>query len=546
MSDAAGTGADDGFAGEDYDVVVIGAGFGGLYALHRMIGLGLRTTCLESGEGPGGTWYWNRYPGARVDVESLVYSYSFDDDLQQEWHWPEHFSPQPDIEAYAKHVVDRFGLAEYINFSTTVVALEYDETRCRWQVRTNAGAVISAHYVIAATGSLSTANVPAIAGAESFAGSSFHTARWPAEGVDLRGRRVGVIGTGSTGIQLIPMIAEQAQHLTVFQRTANFSIPSRNRALDPDYEREYKADYPQRRRKLWASKSGTALDPIVPPSALAVDDAEREKILMQAWKSRSGFNFQRAFSDVLTDIDANDLVAEFVRARIREIVRDPDVAEALCPSSHPLGTKRLCLESGYYETYNRDNVSLVDLRATPIVRMTPTGVATTAGEHQVDVLVYATGFDAMTGALTSIDIKGVGGRALVDKWADGPTTYLGFMASGFPNLFMIHGPGSPSVLAQMIMAGEWQVDWVVDLITYMSDHEYRCVDATPEAESAWAREVDAAADRTLYKRAESWYNGANIEGKPRMFMLYVDGFPAYCLRCTEVSRRGYEGFVLSS
>jgi cyclohexanone monooxygenase len=531
---------------QEYDAVIVGAGFSGMYALYRLGKRGLKLKTFEAGEGPGGTWYWNRYPGARVDIESMIYSYSFDEDLQQEWRWPEYFSPQKDLEEYANHVADRFGLREQIQFGTTVNRMRFDEVANRWHVYTDRGDHVVAKYVIAATGSLNATNVPNFKGVESFAGEWYHTSRWPKEGVDFAGKRVGVIGTGSTGIQVIPEIAELADHLYVFQRTANFSIPSYNRELDPEYERSYKDNYAERRRIMREAASFTALLASKSyDSVFDVDDVERERILNEAWQSRSGYLFIATFGDIRTNLAANEVVSEFVRNKIRGIVKDPDTAELLCPTTHPIGMKRLCMDTGYFETYNRDNVTLVDVRSHPIVEITPTGVKTTEGEYDVDILVYATGFDAMTGALTRMNITGNDGVDLRDKWVNGPTNYLGLMVAGFPNLFMIHGPGSPSVLAQMIMAGEWQVDWIDDFIAAVDAQGYARVETTPDWEEKWHEKVEAAADKMLFKRADSWYMGANIEGKPRVFMVFVGGWDTYCKLCNDAVANDFEGFTLT-
>ena len=527
----------------EYDIVVIGAGFSGLYALHRLSGTGLSIACFEAGDGVGGTWYWTRYPGARVDIESMQYSYSFDEALQQEWRWPEYFSPQADLEAYANHVADRFGLREKIQFGTRVSRLRFDDEAQRWHVRTEQGHAVTAKYVIAATGSLDAENVPAIPGLDSFRGEWHHTAAWPAGGVPFEGKRVGVIGTGSTGIQAIPVIAQTAAHLTVFQRTPSFSLPARNRPLDPQYEQEWKANYPQRRAEMRANYSLSYFPGQQYGSVFGYPPDERQRILEEGWRMRNGLRFLRTFSDTMRTMEANEVVAEFVRGKIRQIVRDPEVAERLCPTTYPLGGKRICMDTGYYETFNRENVTLVDVRANPITEITPSGLRTTAAEYDLDVLVFATGFDAVTGSLTRMNVTGTGGASLRDRWAGGPVSFLGMLVAGFPNLFLIHGPGSPGVLAQMIAGGEWQVDWLARLIGHMEAAGHQRVDTTPEWEGRWSAEVEAAADRTLYKHADSWYLGANIAGKPRVFMIYVGGFDQYMRRCEEQAAAGYEGFA---
>jgi cation diffusion facilitator CzcD-associated flavoprotein CzcO len=529
----------------ELDVVVIGAGFSGMYALHRLRDSPLRIKGFETGSGPGGTWYWNRYPGARVDIESMVYSYSFDEELEQQWHWPEHFSPQRDLETYANYVADRFGIREQIEFDTTVIRMRFGEQENRWHLWTSRGEHVLAKFVIAATGSLNATNIPDFPGVSTFRGEWHHTSKWPKQGVTFAGKRVGIIGTGSTGIQLIPVVAQEAKHLTVFQRTANYSIPSRNRPIDPDYERDYKENYRLYREMMKSTKSAAVLRGQIYRSVFDVTPEERDQILNEAWESRNGFRFVATFSDIRTSRAANEVVAEFVRRKIRETVHDPDVAELLCPKTHPLGTKRLCLDSGYYETFNRENVTLVDVRTNPIAEITPTGLRTTASEYELDLLIYATGFDAMTGSMTRMNLTGVGGVDLRDKWVNGPTNYLGFVVAGFPNLLMVHGPGSPSVLAQMIMCAEWQIDWIGDLLEHMVRNGYKRFDTTTEWEDAWGREVETAADATLFRMADSWYIGANIPGKPRVFMVYVGGFDVYTRRCDEAAERGYEGLVFS-
>jgi cation diffusion facilitator CzcD-associated flavoprotein CzcO len=530
----------------EFDVVVVGAGFSGLYALYRLGKLGLRVVCLEAGDGVGGTWYWNRYPGARVDIESMQYSYSFDEDLQQEWVWPEHFSAQPDLEAYANHVADRFGLREKIRFNARVDRLRFDEDGSCWHIATEQGQSVTANYVVAATGSLDAANVPAFPGLDSFQGRWYHTARWPKDGVDLAGKRVGLIGTGSTGIQIAPMVAETAAHLHVFQRTPAFSVPAFNVPLDHEYEREWKADYPQRRARMRANPAAIYPTNQQYGSALDHTPQERQRILEDAWTGHNGLLFLRTFDDIMLNPEANEVVAEFIRGKIRQTVHDREVAELLCPTTYPVGAKRICMDSGYYETFNRDNVTLVDVRAHPITEITPTGLRTTAAEYDLDVIIFATGFDGVTGSFTNMNVTGVGGADLREKWAAGPTAYLGFLVAGFPNLFMVHGPGSPGVLAQMVTGGEWQVDWIARFIQHMRAQGYNRVDTTPEWEQRWNREVDAVADHTLYKQADSWYLGANIPGKPRVFMIYVGGFDRYAQRCEEQVTTGYTGFVFDT
>ncbi|MDX1736546.1 MAG: NAD(P)/FAD-dependent oxidoreductase, partial [Halioglobus sp.] len=449
---------------EQVDVVIIGAGFSGMYALHRL--REHKVVCFEAGDGVGGTWYWNRYPGARVDIESMEYSYGFDEALQQEWKWPEYFSAQPDLERYANHVADRFDLRKHIRFSTTVSRMSFDEADNRWHVHTEQGDHVVCRYVIAATGSLTAPNIPPWPGREEFRGDILHTARWPREGVDFTGKRVGFIGTGSTGIQAAPIIAEQAEHLYVFQRTPAYCMPSGNRPLDEAHEREWKAHYRERREQMLHTYGASLIEYAEHPAADYTPE-QREEILEKAWNSKSAFQLLFAFRDVMTDQTSNEIVCEFARNKIRSIVKDPETAELLCPKTYPIGGKRLCIGNGYFEMYNRDNVTLVDAKSSPITAFTESGLRTSDADYELDVIVAATGFDAVTGAMARIDIEGVDQRKLSRKWEEGPTTYLGAMVSGFPNLFMIHGPTTPSAQAQMITTGEWQVNWTADIIEAM-------------------------------------------------------------------------------
>ena len=526
-----------------FDVVVIGAGFSGMYALHRLREQGRRVVCLEAGDGVGGTWYWNRYPGARVDIESMQYSYSFDEDLQREWSWSEHFSPQPDLEAYANHVADRFHLRKDIRFETRVDELTFDDAADEWHVGTASGERFVAKYVIAATGSLDVSNVPDWPGLGSFHGEAYHTSRWPKEGVDLAGKRVGLIGTGSTGIQLTPEVAAVADHLTVFQRTPNFSLPSFNRELDPDYEREWKADYPQRRKEVLNTHGAMLMSNVAQQrSIFDYTEAEREEIMERAWNARNGLEFIRTFTDTSSDPEANAILAEFVRNKIRAIVADPETAELLCPKTYPIGGKRICVDSGYYQTFNRDNVKLVDVRSHPIESITESGLRTADSDYELDVIIFATGFDAMTGSMLKMNVTGLDGVRLADSWSDGPKTVFGLMTAGFPNLFMVHGPGSPSVSAQMITTGEWQVDWILRTIDHLEEDEICRFSATPAQEYKWATEMNAVAARTMHAKTDSWYTGANIPGKPRALLMYVGGFERYSDWCTRAADHGYAEF----
>ena len=525
------------------DAVVVGAGFAGLYMLHRLRGLGFTARIFEAGKGVGGTWYWNRYPGARCDVESMDYSYSFSDELQQEWRWTERYSSQPEILKYINHVADRFDLRRDITLETRVNSAVFDEATNRWTVRTDRGHEISARFCIMATGCLSTTQQPTFKGLESFKGKWYHTGHWPHEGVDFTGQRVAVIGTGSSAIQSIPIIAAQAARLFVFQRTPNFSVPAHNAPLDPGYERAVKANYAEFRRQARESRVGFVVERN-DASALEVSDEERTREYEARWK-RGGLGFSSTFNDVLISKAANDTAAEFFRAKIRSIVRDPDVAETLVPKTYPLGTKRLCVDTDYYATFNRDNVSLVDLTKTPIEEITPDGLRTTREVYHLDSIVFAIGFDAMTGTLLALDIRGRGGRTLREKWAEGPKTYLGVSVAGFPNLFMITGPGSPSVLSNMIVSIEQHADWIADCIDHLREHHLATIEASPEAESEWVQHVNDVGHATLYPQANSWYMGANIPGKPRVFMPYIGGLGAYRQRCDEVAANGYAGCTLS-
>jgi cation diffusion facilitator CzcD-associated flavoprotein CzcO len=525
------------------DVVIVGAGFAGLYMLYRLRGLGLSAQVYEAGDGVGGTWYWNRYPGARCDVESMDYSYSFSDDLQQQWSWTERYASQPELLRYANHVADRFDLRRDIQLSTRVTAAVFDEATSRWAVRTDRGDHVSARFCIMATGCLSAAQVPDFKGLASFEGKWYHTGHWPHEGVDFTGQRVGIIGTGSSAIQSIPIIAGQASHLHVFQRTPNYSVPARNAPLDADYEQEWKANYAERRRLARESRIGFVVERRE-ESALGVPPDERQREYEHRWR-RGGLGFSATFPDLLTNPEANQTAAEWFHAKIRSIVRDSAVADTLVPRDYPLGTKRLCVDTNYYDTFNRDNVTLVDIRKSPIEAITPHGVQTRDAVYTVDSLVFATGFDAMTGALMRIDIRGRGGMTLQDKWAAGPRAYLGLVPAGFPNLFIITGPGSPSVLSNMIVSIEQHVDWIADCLVHLRDRGHATIDANVEAEDAWVDHVNEVGHMTLYPRANSWYMGANVPGKPRIFMPYVGGVFTYRQKCDDVVAKGYEGFTLA-
>ena len=531
---------------ENFDAIVVGAGVGGLYAIHRLRKLGLTLRAFEAAADVGGTWYWNRYPGCRCDVESLEYSYSFSDELQQEWRWPERYGTQPEILRYINHVADRFDLRRDIEFSTRVKQAVFNGATNSWTVKTDTGKTVTARYCIMATGNLSTPREPNIAGLDSFEGKWYHTGLWPHEGVDFTGLRVGVIGTGSSGVQSIPIIAKQAEHLYVFQRTANFSLPARNMPMPAEKERTHKAEYPERRRAAYDTPFGIAGHPPPVKSALEASEEERQSAYEAKWAEGGSISFLYSYTDLLLKKESNDTAAEFVRRKIRTTVKDPKTAELLCPDNHPIGTKRLILDTDYYETYNRDNVTLVDIRSKPIQEVTPAGLRTADADYALDAIVFATGFDAMTGAMKEIDIHTDAGLSIQAKWEDGPRTYLGLMIAGFPNLFMITGPQSPGVKTQMILSCEQHVNWIADCIQYLRDHGLTRIEAEQNAENAWVQHNNEVADRTLYPLANSWYVGANIPGKPRVFMPYVGGVPAYKKKCDEVAANGYEGFRLGA
>ena len=524
------------------DVVIVGAGFAGLYMLHRLRGLGMSAIVFEAGGGVGGTWYWNRYPGARCDVESMQYSFSFDDSLQQEWTWKERYAPQPEILTYANHVADRFDLRRDIRFNTRVTAAHFDEAAQRWTVRTDRGNVVTARYCVMATGCLSTAKLPEIPGIESFRGKTYHTGAWPHERVDFTGQNVGVIGTGSSGIQSIPVIAREARHLTVFQRTPNFSVPAQNWPMTPEYERDWKENYPERRKDAMAIRNAIRYV-LNDKSALDASEEERRCEYEARWEA-GGIPFLGAFNDLILKKESNDTAADFVREKIRSIVRDPAVADRLTPKNYPIGTKRICVDTDYFATFNRDNVTLVDIKSEPIEAITADSVRTRDATYRLDSLVCATGFDAMTGTLFAIDITGRDGLKLRDKWAGGPLTYLGLMTAGFPNMFMITGPGSPSVLTNMIVSIEQHVDWIAACLAHLRDRDCGSIEATVEAEENWVQHVREVGERTLYPQANSWYVGANVPGKPRVFMPYIGGFLVYKGKCDDIAARGYPGFCL--
>ncbi len=532
-----------GKSAQSYDVVVVGAGFAGMYMLHRLRGQGMTARVFEQGSGVGGTWYWNRYPGARCDVESMQYSYSFSDELQQEWNWSERYAPQPEILAYANHVADRFDLRSDIQFDTSVERAEFDERANTWSVTTSDGKTVTAKFVVLATGCLSNARMPDIKGLDRFKGKVYHTGHWPHEPVDFTGQRVAVIGTGSSGIQSVPVIAEQASQLTVFQRTANFSIPARNAALTEAERKWFRQNYPEIRRFAREEARNGIYTEMPDRGALDDGDNERRSKYEARWQ-RGGLTFMSVYNNLALDQAANDTAAGFVREKIAEIVKDPATAKLLQPNNHPIGSKRICIDSDYFAAFNRPNVTLVDIKSNPIEEITADTVRAGGKDYEVDAIVLATGFDAMTGSVARIDITGRNGQTLNQKWAEGPKTYLGLMSAGFPNLFIITGPGSPSVLSNMIVSIEQHVDWIADCLAYMREHDLDAMEATVDAEDKWVAHVNEVAYTTLYPQANSWYMGANVPGKPRIFMPYIGGVGPYRQICNEVAAKGYEGFVM--
>jgi cyclohexanone monooxygenase len=529
---------------ESFDIVIVGAGFSGLYMLHRARALGLSARVFDDAGGVGGTWYWNRYPGARVDVESQEYSYSFSPELEEEWVWSERYASQPELLRYLNHVADRFDLRRDVRLGTRVTAARFDEGESRWLVETDRGDRVSARFCILATGCLSVPNQPAFPGAESFKGSIYHTGRWPHEPVDFTGKTVGVIGTGSSGIQVISEIAKQAAQLYVFQRTPNYSVPAHNGPPNPEVISDWKANRAHNRQQQRQTYNGMLYIRRPETMAFEVSAEERRRVFEERWAG-GGFRMSGAFSDIALNPEANATIAAFVAEKIRGIVKDPRTAEKLVPKNHPFGTKRLCVDTGYYATFNRDNVTLVDIAETPIREITPTALRTSTASYQLDSIVCAIGFDAMTGAIGKIDVRGRGGIALKETWAQGPRTYLGLMVAGFPNLFMITGPGSPSVLSNVAVSIEQHVEWVSDCLAYLGERQLGVIEATAAAQDAWVAHVNEVADRTLYPRANSWYVGANIPGKPRVFMPYIGGVGVYRRKCDEIAAKGYEGFALS-
>ncbi len=531
----------------DFDAVVIGAGFAGLGMLRKLREEhGMSVQVYETGDGVGGTWYWNRYPGARCDSESYMYCFSFSKEMLQDWNWSGKYPEQPEILSYLNHVADRFDLRRNIQFNTRVTSARFLEDANLWEVETDQGDRVTSQFLITGIGCISSGNVPDIKGLDSFQGEQYHTGSWPHEEVDFAGKRVAVIGTGSSGIQSIPVIARQAEHLTVFQRTPQYTIPARHGTIDRKFlEKTVKPNYDDLMERARWSTGGFPMDRDE-RSALEISAAERLEIYEASW-AEGGIRFlSTSFKDVSTDRRANDTMAEFIRKKIREMVQDPETAEKLMPTDHPFGSKRPLIDTDYFETYNRENVELVDIRHSPIQEITPRGIRTDDQEFEFDMIVFATGFDAMTGTFFKMDIRGRDGLPLKEKWSEGPKTYLGLQTAGFPNMFMITGPGSPSVLSNMPVSIEQHIDWIADLLQHMREHDIKSVEAEADAEKAWVVHVNEVAEPTMFMQANSWYLGANIPGKPRVFMPYAGGVGTYRKKCNEVADNGYEGFILGA
>ncbi|MED4779863.1 NAD(P)/FAD-dependent oxidoreductase [Brevibacillus choshinensis] len=526
-----------------YDAVIVGAGFAGLYMLNRLREAGLSTLVFEAGDGVGGVWYWNRYPGARCDSESIYYNYTFSEELYQEWTWSSRYPGQPEILQYLNFVADKFDLRRDIQFKTRVVSAHYDESQTKWRIQTDDGARVWATYFISAVGCLSAANVPKLKGFESFQGEWYHTGNWPHEKVEFTGKRVGVIGTGSSGIQSIPVIAEEAAHLMVFQRTPQYSSPARNHDLDEEYVQSAKQRFQEIKQAMRESAIGFPIKRSE-QSALEVTEEERQQAYESAWQ-KGGLIFTSTFQDLMVNGEANDTLCEFIRTKIKETVQDEKIAEMLLPSYY-FATKRPVLDTHYFETYNRDNVTLVNVRKEPIIEITPKGLRTEEAEYELDILVFATGYDAMTGPLLKMDIRGKNGLPLKEKWAEGARvkTYLGIATAGFPNMFMITGPESPSVLSNMPVSIEQHVEWIADCIQYLRDHGKDCIEPKSDAEEDWSKHCWDVANSTLFTKAESWYTGANIKEKPVGFPIYLGGVGNYRQICTDIAAKGYEGFTL--
>ena len=528
---------------QQLDAVVVGAGFAGLYQLHKLREQGLSVRAFEAGSGVGGTWYWNRYPGARVDSQSYIYQYWFSDDLLKEWNWSERFPAREETERYLNFVADKFDLREDIQFNTRVTAATYDESTQRWTVTTDKGESFSTQFLVMGTGGLSTPMVPPFPGHDTFKGQTLHTAHWPKEGVDLKGKRVGVIGTGATGVQVIQTIADQVKHLTVFQRTANYTIPMLNPKYDDAMRASLRAQYPALKERVQNTFAGFDYD-FGDKNFHDLTPEERQRTMQTLWEDGSLNFWIGGFKEVFFDEAINEEISKFVRQRIRERIKDPKVADKLVPTDHGFGTRRVPLETLYYEAFNRDNVLLVDTKATPIERMTEKGIQTSAGEHELDILIFATGFDAGTGTLTRIDIRGRDGLLLKDAWADGIRTTMGLQVHGYPNMFMTMAPFSPAAaFCNVPTCLQQQVDWITDCIQFVRSQGLKSIEASAEAEAKWVAHHDELANLTLIPKTKSWYMGTNVKGKPPRLLAYVGGANVYRQACDDVKARGYEGFT---
>jgi cyclohexanone monooxygenase len=527
-----------------FDIAIVGAGFSGLYMLHKARQHGLSARVFEAGDGVGGTWHWNRYPGARVDVESHEYSYSFSSELEETWKWSERYAAQPELLRYLNHVADRFDLRRDISFNTRVNEAVFDEKTHRWTLKTDKGDHVSARYCVMATGCLSVPKQIDIPGASEFKGEVYNTTNWPREKVDFTGKRVGVIGTGSSAVQTITEIAPEVSSLHVFQRTPCFSLPAHNGPANAEVVRNWLAKREANRQAERAHPIGIVAAVVSDKLALETAPEERRRVFEERWQ-KGGFAVGGAFADMLMVREANNTFVEFLADKVRGIVKDPETAEKLIPRTYPAGSKRICVDTGYFEVYNRPNVKLVDVSASPVT-VTPKGVSVGDKEYEFDVIIFALGFDAMTGALSKIDIRGRNGETLKEKWDDGPRTYLGLMVAGFPNLFIVTGPGSPSVLSNMIVSIEQHVDWISDCIVAMGQRQMDAIEATQAAEDGWVAHVNEVANMTLYPQANSWYMGANVPGKVRVFMPYPGGVDIYRQLCNDVVAKGYEGFAMTS
>lgn len=535
---------DNHFKNNTYDAIVVGAGFAGLYMLHRLRLQGMRVRVFEAGDGVGGTWFWNCYPGARCDVESMQYSYSFSEEIQQAWVWSERYPRQEEILKYINHVADHLDLRKDIQFNTRVIGGQFHSNSTTWSVQTSDGQLHTARFLITATGCLSASRVPDMSGLDGFKGEWFHTGQWPKTPVDFKGKRVGVIGTGSSGIQLIPMIAKEAKELVVFQRTPNFSIPAWNRPLSIEEQDAWKVNYAEHRRRARNTRSGILYD-YSTRATTEVSKQDRDAEYERRW-AKGGANFTHAFNDIFTNRESNELAAEFVRNKIRSIVKDPAVAGMLTPKDHAIGTKRICVDTDYYKTFNNAHVKLVDIRATPLQEIKPKGIRTSDALYELDCIVFATGYDAVTGALERLNLQGEKGQLLKDEWTSGPRTYLGLMTVGFPNLFFITGPGSPSILTNVIVSIEQHVDWIARCIQYMNATQNSKIQAQAHAQEAWVQKVNDLAKNTLFPASDSWYMGANVPGKPRVFLPFIGGLGTYTEICEQVISEGYSGFDLAA